>query len=64
MFSINLKLESYWLFLLIFETVSHKTNGSGQKGKCKIKLWLKEKFNLLSGQKKCKFFYGQKEFPQ
>jgi hypothetical protein len=32
MFSINLKLETYWLFLLIFDTVSHKTTGSGQKG--------------------------------
>jgi hypothetical protein len=32
MFSINLKLGAYWPFLLIFDTVSHKTNGSGQKG--------------------------------
>jgi hypothetical protein len=31
MFSINLKLGVYWSFLLIFDTISHKTNGSGQK---------------------------------
>jgi hypothetical protein len=32
MFSINLKLRAYWSFLLIFDTVSHKTNISDQKG--------------------------------
>jgi hypothetical protein len=40
MFNINLKLEVYWSFiliflrkfLLIFDTVSHKTNGTCQKG--------------------------------
>jgi hypothetical protein len=31
MFSINLKLWAYWVFLFIFDTISHKTNGSGQK---------------------------------
>jgi hypothetical protein len=31
MFSINLKLGAYWLFLLIFDTISHKTNENDYK---------------------------------
>jgi hypothetical protein len=31
MFSVNLKLVTYWSFLLIFDTVSHKINGSDKK---------------------------------
>jgi hypothetical protein len=60
MFSINLKLGVHWSFLLIFDTVSHKTNGSGQK----------EMQNKIDGQKrssifwvvkkKVQVFYGQK----
>jgi hypothetical protein len=48
MFSINLKPETYWSFFLIFDTVSHKTNESGQKGMQNKIDGLKEKFNFLS----------------
>jgi hypothetical protein len=46
MFSINLKLWAYWLFLLIFDTVSHKTNESDQK----------EMQNKTDGQKESLIF--------
>jgi hypothetical protein len=46
MFSINFKLGAYWLFLIIFDTVSHKTNESGQKGMQ----------NKTDGQKKSSIF--------
>jgi hypothetical protein len=46
MFSINLKLGVYWSFLLIFDTVSHKTNKSDQR-KCKIKLMTKRKVQFF-----------------
>jgi hypothetical protein len=46
MFSINLRLVAYWLFLLIFDTASHKINESGQK-EYKIKLTMKRKIQFF-----------------
>jgi hypothetical protein len=63
MFSINLNLGAYWSFLLIFDTVSHKTNRSGQK-------WMQNKTDGQKGslifewaKEKSKFFLAKKEFP-
>jgi hypothetical protein len=64
MFSINLKLEAYWSFLLIFDTVSHKTNESGQKGMQNKTDGQKKSLIFLSGQKRsASFFMAKKEFP-
>jgi hypothetical protein len=64
MFIINLKLGAYWSFLLIFDTVSHKTNiklTEVAKKKCKVKLMIKRGVQFFEWPKgKCKFFYGQK----
>jgi hypothetical protein len=50
MFSINLKLEVYWSFFLIFDTISHKTSRSGQKGMQ----------NITDGQKESLIFWVAK----
>jgi hypothetical protein len=50
MFSINLKVEVYWSFLLIFDTISHKTNRSDQK----------RMQNKTDGQKRSSIFWVAK----
>jgi hypothetical protein len=63
MFSINLKIWAYWSFLLIFDTVSHKINGSDQKGMKNKTDDQKESLIFWVAKKKVQiFFMPKKEF--
>jgi hypothetical protein len=64
MFNINLKLGVYWSFLLIFDTASHKTNGSSQNGmKNKIDGQKRSSIFWLAKREVQVFLMAKREFP-